>query len=99
MDACLLKEAGDLEWLLKSRYIASGEHLRVTWIDMDGNVLFENNADAGGMNNHGDRPEIVQAFAEGKGRQCAIPPLCIRILFILRLGCKMAAYPCGKGCG
>ncbi len=68
MDACLLKEAGDLEWLLKSRYIASGEHLRVTWIDMDGNVLFENNADAGGMNNHGDRPEIVQAFAEGEGQ-------------------------------
>ena len=34
---------------------------------MDGNVLFENNADAGGMNNHGDRPEIVQAFAEGEG--------------------------------
>ncbi len=67
-DAYLLKETGGLESILESRYIASGSHLRITWIDAGGEVLFENNADAGGMNNHSSRPEIVQAFSEGEGQ-------------------------------
>ncbi len=67
-DAYLLKEADNLEGILKSDEIVSGGLLRVTWVDGRGEVIFENNADAAGMNNHSGRPEIVQALAEGEGQ-------------------------------
>lgn len=44
------------------------EDLRVTWIAADGSVLYDNNADVGGMGNHLDRPEVEQALAEGTGQ-------------------------------
>lgn len=66
-DACLLKEADHLKDILQSDAVVSGEFLRVTWIDDRGEVIFENSADAAGMNNHGGRPEIIQALAEGEG--------------------------------
>ena len=44
------------------------EDLRITMIDEDGTVLMDTNADIGGMANHGERPEIKQAFLEGEGR-------------------------------
>lgn len=40
---------------------------RITLVDADGTVLFDNRADASTMDNHLDRPEISQAFAKGKG--------------------------------
>ncbi|MCI6858806.1 MAG: ATP-binding protein [Eubacterium sp.] len=43
------------------------EKLRVTWIDADGNVLYDNDADIGNMDNHMSRPEIKSAFADGEG--------------------------------
>ncbi len=67
-DAYLLKETKGLDAILGSRYIASGSHLRVTWIGAGGEVLFENNADAGEMNNHSGRPEIIEAFSKGEGQ-------------------------------
>lgn len=66
-DAYLLKEADNLENILKSDEIVSGRLLRVTWVDGQGAVIFENYADAAGMNNHSSRPEIVQALEEGEG--------------------------------
>lgn len=66
-DAYLLKEADYPEDILKSDAIAFGGMLRVTWVDGRGEVIFENSADAAGMNNHGGRPEIIQALAEGEG--------------------------------
>lgn len=42
--------------------------LRLTLIDADGEVLFDTSADEGDMPNHGDRPEIIQAFEEGNGQ-------------------------------
>ena len=66
-DAYLLKEADNLENILKSDEIVSGRLLRVTWVDGRGAVIFENYADAAGMNNHSSRPEIVQALEEGEG--------------------------------
>ena len=33
-------------------------NLRVTWIDSDGAVLFDNDNDIQGMPNHNDRPEV-----------------------------------------
>lgn len=44
-------------------------NLRVTWIDSDGTVLFDNDNDVGGMPNHNDRPEVKEAFQSGHG-QC-----------------------------
>ena len=41
--------------------------LRVTWIDEDGAVLYDNDASAEQLTNHKDRPEIREAFAKGEG--------------------------------
>ena len=38
---------------------------RVTWIDADGRVLFDNVAEAKDMDNHLDRPEITEALKNG----------------------------------
>ncbi len=40
---------------------------RITLISSDGTVLFDNTADATGMENHSDRPEIRDALLYGKG--------------------------------
>ena len=41
--------------------------VRITLVE-DGRVLFDNEADAGEMENHGSRPEILEALADGKGQ-------------------------------
>lgn len=41
--------------------------LRVTWIDKDGTVLYDNDATAELLTNHKDRPEIMEAFECGEG--------------------------------
>lgn len=43
------------------------EELRVTWIDKDGTVLYDNDASAEALTNHNDRPEIQEAFKNGEG--------------------------------
>lgn len=42
--------------------------MRITWINWDGTILFESDADAGTMENHLERPEVQQAFAKGTGK-------------------------------
>ncbi len=44
------------------------DDLRITLIDIEGNVLMDTNADIGGMTNHGERPEIKQAHLTGEGK-------------------------------
>ncbi|MBP3896936.1 MAG: two-component sensor histidine kinase [Mogibacterium sp.] len=41
--------------------------LRLTWIAEDGTVLFDNDANASGLANHLDRPEIQEALTSGEG--------------------------------
>jgi len=41
--------------------------LRVTWIDSDGTVLYDNDASVNELSNHMDRPEIKDAFLTGIG--------------------------------
>ncbi|MHB1315977.1 MAG: sensor histidine kinase [Christensenellales bacterium] len=41
---------------------------RITWIDKDGTVLYDNIADAATMENHKDRPEVAQALIDGVGQ-------------------------------
>ncbi len=44
-----------------------GEPVRVTVIDPSGTVVYDSDADADRMDNHADRPEVREAFAEGEG--------------------------------
>lgn len=41
---------------------------RITWIDAQGNVLYDTQTDASGLENHLEREEIQQAFANGYGQ-------------------------------
>lgn len=45
----------------------SDENLRLTLIDADGIVLFDNVADISAMENHGDREEVKEALSTGSG--------------------------------
>lgn len=46
----------------------AGQAERVTLIDADGRVLFDNKADPAGMENHADREEVKEALSGGSGR-------------------------------
>lgn len=43
------------------------KELRVTWVDADGTVLYDNDATTKKLTNHLDRPEIQDAFEKGSG--------------------------------
>lgn len=45
---------------------------RVTWVDTDGTVLYDSQADAATMENHGDREEIQQAMTGQSGTARAL---------------------------
>lgn len=44
------------------------QQLRISLIDQDGIVRYDNDVDIGGMDNHGDRPEVSEAFQKGTGQ-------------------------------
>lgn len=56
----------DVSIPMKSFDIAK-EDLRITWIDTDGTVLYDNDANANLLENHADRPEVKSAFLTGEG--------------------------------
>jgi len=43
------------------------ENIRLTLINHDGSVAYDNNADIGALDNHGDREEVIEALKSGKG--------------------------------
>ncbi len=45
----------------------SSGNIRITWIDENGTVLFDNDTNVSGLSNHIDRPEIQLAFQNGEG--------------------------------
>lgn len=47
--------------------LVTSEKLRITWVDEDGTVKFDNDTDASLLENHGNRPEIRNAFEIGTG--------------------------------
>lgn len=46
---------------------ADMEELRVTWVAVDGTVIYDNDTDALNLENHANRPEIREAFEKGIG--------------------------------
>ncbi len=48
--------------------LSENDELRITWIDTDGTVLFDNFADAATMENHLDRDEVQEALLSGVGQ-------------------------------
>ena len=50
---------------LQNRPVSS--NTRVTWIDVDGTVLYDSMADPAEMENHGDREEVREAIEQGTG--------------------------------
>lgn len=48
-------------------YSFDADDSRITYIDPEGNVLYDNKADISSMENHSDREEIVRAIKYGKG--------------------------------
>ena len=42
-------------------------HIRVTFIDSDGKVVYDSDEDIADMDNHADRQEVKQALKEGEG--------------------------------
>ena len=43
------------------------DHFRLTWVAADGSVIYDTHADASGLENHGDRKEVQEAFLTGSG--------------------------------
>lgn len=43
------------------------KNYRLTWVDADGTVIFDTEADSSAMDNHKDREEITEAFEKGVG--------------------------------
>ncbi len=56
---------GMLAWLESD--LGDTEGLRVTWIDSDGTVLYDNDTDASLLENHFERPEFQDAVEYGEG--------------------------------
>lgn len=68
----LRREASYLSVSVEKEGIEAFESLpadaeRVTYIDTDGTVLFDNRAEEDAMENHSDREEIQEAFQQGAG--------------------------------
>lgn len=64
-----LSLAADATQQLGEEYLKGldSDRYRLTWVDADGNVVFDSRADKSTMENHADREEIKEALAFGTG--------------------------------
>lgn len=64
-----LSLAADATQQLGEEYLKGldSDRYRLTWVDADGNVVFDSHADKSSMENHADREEIKEALAYGTG--------------------------------
>lgn len=67
-NARLLLETGGLEEIMSRGCNLEDDNLRITVVDDAGDVLYESDANAEGMENHADRPEIADALSQGEGK-------------------------------
>lgn len=64
----LIKEMGTEETMEAMGEELDDYNIRITLIGADGQVIFDNEADPGQMENHGERPEIQDAISVGEGK-------------------------------
>lgn len=65
--AHILENAATLEGAKENQYYSTADHLRITVIGQDGNVLYDSSADLTALDNHIDRPEVQEALETGEG--------------------------------
>ncbi len=63
-EARIISESG-VSSIAENSEIIGDKDIRITWISSTGDVLFDN--DAKNLGNHLDRPEVIDAFKNGKG--------------------------------
>jgi two-component system phosphate regulon sensor histidine kinase PhoR len=64
----VLKSTYDSEEKIQDYYKSEYDDFRVTIIEKDGVVRFDSNADIASMDNHSNRPEVIEAFKNGEGQ-------------------------------
>lgn len=64
----LVKENSDVDAVKQIGGKMAVYQIRMTLIDTEGDVLYDNNADVATMRNHRERPEIQEAFLSGEGQ-------------------------------
>ena len=64
----LLKSTYNSEEKIQGYNKSEYDDFRVTIIEKDGVVRFDSNADIASMDNHSNRPEVVEAFKNGEGQ-------------------------------
>lgn len=65
--AHVICQVEDVQELDDSKYHPEMDDLRITLVDPQGNVKYDSIADEENMDNHKDRPEIVEAMEKGEG--------------------------------
>ncbi len=65
---CALNEGLEAETLLPRLKQTGAVTMRITWIDAQGTVLYDSDAEAAAMENHLSREEIAEALEWGEGR-------------------------------
>ena len=63
----VLKSTGVFDEPGNYKYVPDTDELRITIINSDGSVAYDTSADIQDMDNHGNRPEVEEAFLGGKG--------------------------------
>jgi len=66
IEAKLLADAGVTEFV-NNDVTLNNRGIRITWIDKDGDVIFDNDANEEALPNHLNRPEVASAFKNGTG--------------------------------
>jgi len=61
------EEQGEFDYDAFCKQAGKNGHTRITVIDADGWVLGDSHAEIASMNNHGDRPEVIQSLRRGAG--------------------------------
>jgi len=64
----LVKESSEVEAVASTGGYLAEQEIRITLVGGNGEVLYDNRADAASMENHSERPEIQEAFTTGEGQ-------------------------------
>ena len=68
-DTGLFDHADNDQMKFNNDFQINRKELRITWIDKDGTVLYDEDSNAQNMQNHANRPEVKEALEKGEG-QC-----------------------------